>query len=38
MQEIVLAPLGLGDVGQLVADSLHCDPDSAQPLAELVRE
>ena len=38
MQEIVLAPLGLEDVGHLVADSLHCDPDSARPLAELVHE
>jgi PAS domain S-box-containing protein len=38
VQEIVLAPLGLDDVGRLVADALHCEPDSARPLAELVQE
>src|ERR1700687_835281 len=38
MQEIVLAPLGLDDVGRLVADALHCEWDSAQPLAHLVHE
>ncbi|MDB5607960.1 MAG: histidine kinase [Bradyrhizobium sp.] len=36
--EIVLAPLGLDDVGQLVVDSLHCNRDSAHPLAQLVHE
>ena len=30
MQEIVLAPLGLDDVGRLVADALHCEPERAQ--------
>ena len=38
VQEIVLAPLRPGDVGRLVADSLHCERDSAQPLAELIHE
>jgi predicted ATPase/signal transduction histidine kinase len=38
MQEIMLAPLGLDDVGRLVADSLHCEQDSARPLVELVHE
>jgi predicted ATPase len=38
MQEIVLAPLGLDDVGRLVSDALHCEWGSAQPLAELVHE
>src|SRR5260370_10929140 len=38
MQEIVLAPLGLDDVGRLVADALHCEWDAAQPLAHLVHE
>ncbi len=38
IQEIMLVPLGLDDVGRLVADSLHCDEDSARPLAELVHE
>ena len=36
VQEIVLAPLALDDVGQLVADALHCGPERASPLAELV--
>ena len=38
VQEIVLAPLGSDDVGQLVADATHCEPERARPLAELVRE
>jgi PAS domain S-box-containing protein len=38
VQEIVLAPLGLDDVGQLIADALHCEPERARPLAELVQE
>jgi predicted ATPase len=38
MHEIVLAPLGLDDVGRLVADALHCEPDSAHRLAQLVHE
>ncbi len=38
VQEIVLAPLGLDDVGQLVADSLHCEPGRVRPLAQLVQE
>ena len=37
-QEIVLAPLGLDDVERLIADALHCEPDSAGPLALLVHE
>lgn len=36
--EIVLAPLGPGDVGRLVVDALHCDPVLAQPLVRLVHE
>jgi predicted ATPase/signal transduction histidine kinase len=35
-QEIVLAPLGLDDVGRLIAGALHCGSDSAGPLALLV--
>src|SRR5467141_2498405 len=27
VQEIVLAPLGLDDVSQLVADAMHCEPE-----------
>jgi PAS domain S-box-containing protein len=38
MQEIVLAPLGLDDVGRLIADALHCEGDSGHPLAKLVYE
>ncbi len=38
MQEIVLAPLTLDDVGRLVADALHCERDAADPLAQLVHE
>ena len=34
----MLAPLGLDDVGRLIADALHCGPDSAGPLALLVYE
>src|ERR1700731_3781159 len=38
VHEIVLAPLRIGDVGRLVADALHCEPERARPLAELVQE
>jgi predicted ATPase/signal transduction histidine kinase len=38
MQEIVLEPLGLDVVSQLVADTLHCDPERSRPLAQLVQE
>jgi predicted ATPase/signal transduction histidine kinase len=38
VQEIVLAPLGLDDVGELVADAMHCEPERARPLAQLMHE
>jgi PAS domain S-box-containing protein len=38
VEEIVLAPLGLDDVSRLVADALHCEPERARPLAQLVHE
>jgi PAS domain S-box-containing protein len=38
VREIVLAPLGLDDVGELVANSLHCGLKRAKPLAQLVQE
>jgi PAS domain S-box-containing protein len=38
VQDIVLAPLGLEDVGRLVADALHCEPKHARPLVQLVQE
>jgi predicted ATPase/signal transduction histidine kinase len=38
VQPIVLAPLGLDDLGRLIADALHCEPERAWPLAQLVHE
>jgi len=38
VHEIVLAPLACEDLGQLVADSLHCEPERAIALAHLVHE
>jgi predicted ATPase len=38
VQEIVLAPLGLDDVGALVCDALHCAPEHVRRLAQLVHE
>jgi predicted ATPase len=38
VREIVLTPLQLDDVGRLVAESLHCEPEHARPVAELVQE
>jgi PAS domain S-box-containing protein len=38
LHEIVLAPLELDDVGRLIADALHCEPERARRLAELVQE
>jgi predicted ATPase/signal transduction histidine kinase len=38
VEEIVLAPLKPDDVGQLIADSLHCEREIARPLAQLVHE
>jgi predicted ATPase len=38
VQEIVLAPLGLDDVGALVSDALHCEPEHVRALAQLVQE
>jgi predicted ATPase len=36
--EITLTPLSLEDLGQLIADSLHCEVDHAIPVAQLVQE
>jgi PAS domain S-box-containing protein len=36
--EIVLSPLKLDDVGQFIADALHCEPERARPLTLLVQE
>src|SRR5258708_4341708 len=38
VQEIVLSPLELEDVGRLVTDALHSEGDSGHPLAHLVHE
>ena len=38
MQEIVLAPLTHEDLEQLIADALHCEPDRASPLAQLIHD
>jgi PAS domain S-box-containing protein len=38
VQEIVLAPLGLDDVGQLAADAMRCESERVRPLAQLVQE
>ena len=38
VQEIVLAPLALDDVGTLVSDALHCERENVRPLAQLVQE
>ena len=38
VEEIVLTPLGLDDIGLLVTNALHCEPERAWPLAQLVHE
>jgi predicted ATPase/signal transduction histidine kinase len=38
VQEIVLAPLAVKDLERLLADSLHCEPERAAPLAHLIHE
>ena len=38
VQDIVLAPLAHEDLRQLAADSLHCEPERAKPLAQLIHE
>jgi PAS domain S-box-containing protein len=38
VQDIVLEPLALSDVGQFVADAMHCEPERVQPLAQMVHE
>lgn len=36
IQELSLGPLDMHDVTNLVAETMHCTPERAQPLAELV--
>jgi len=36
VQEIRLTPLGSGDLAHLIEDTLHCEPQRAAPLAQLI--
>ena len=38
LQDIVLAPLTCEDLGQLIADSVHSEPETITPLAQLIHE
>src|SRR5260370_755433 len=38
VHDIVLASLAREDLEQLIVDTLHCDPDRAKPLAQLVED
>jgi predicted ATPase/signal transduction histidine kinase len=38
VHDIVLAPLAREDLRQLVADSLHCEPERGEPLAKLIHD
>ena len=38
LQNIVLAPLTRDDLGRLVAEAVHCEPERAAPLAQLIHE
>ncbi len=38
VEEILLGPLRLDDIGRLVGDALHCTPKHARPLAQLMHE
>ena len=38
VQEIVLAPLTGEDLAQLITDALHCEPERATALAELIHQ
>ena len=38
VKEVILAPLALSDVGRLIADALHIEPERVTPLALLVHE
>ncbi|MCA1396258.1 AAA family ATPase [Bradyrhizobium sp. BRP56] len=38
LQDIVLAPLTCEDLGKLVADSVHSEPERITPLAQLIHE
>jgi PAS domain S-box-containing protein len=38
LQDIVLTPLTCEDLGQLIADSVHSEPERITPLAQLIHE
>jgi PAS domain S-box-containing protein len=38
LQDIVLGPLTCEDLGQLIADSVHSEPERITPLAQLIHE
>ncbi len=38
VHEMVLSPLSMGDLGRLIAGTLHCDEERVRPLARLVWE
>ncbi|MGY3620247.1 AAA family ATPase [Bradyrhizobium sp. USDA 10063] len=38
LQDIVLAPLTCEDLGQLIADTVHSEPERSTPLAQLIHE
>ncbi|MEA2882819.1 MAG: hypothetical protein QOH32_2075, partial [Bradyrhizobium sp.] len=38
VHEIILAPLARNDLGRLIGDSLHCEPERVTALAELIHE
>jgi PAS domain S-box-containing protein len=38
VHEIILAPLAREDLGRLIGDSLHCEPERVAALAELIHE
>jgi PAS domain S-box-containing protein len=38
VQDILLAPLARSDLRDLLVDSLHCEPERADPLANLIHE
>jgi len=38
VREIRLEPLAGDDLGQLIADALHCEPERSAPLAQLVQQ
>ena len=38
VDEIVLTPLGLNDIGRMITDATHCEPERARSLAQVVHE